>query len=453
MKTSAPASLASTPLDPLLGDLETSRVGLTEADALARLKRCGPNDALAREGHPLAVQFLLRFLNPLVLILLFASALSALAGDTASFVIVVVIVTLSVILDFVQEVRAQNAVDALRRSVAPKALVVRDGRERELHFEEVVPGDVVRLSAGDIVPADARLIAARDLFVNQALLTGEPYPAEKHACDLAGEIAQPDEETNLVFMGTSVVRGAATAVACRTGKETRIGALATQLAHRRPPDAFEIGVRRFGFLILRVTFFLVLFVLATNVLFQRPWLESIMFSLALAVGLTPELLPMVVTVTLARGALRLAGLGVIAKRLPAIHDLGAMDTLCTDKTGTLTEAKIRLVRHVDSNGTECPKVLRLAYLNSAFETGISSPLDDAILAHAKPDAGEWTKLDEVPFDFERRRVSVLLQEKGTTERLLIVKGAPEDVLRHSTLRRSVAGDITPLDVASRAGVG
>ena len=181
MTTSTAASLASTPLDRLLGDLETSRVGLTDADALARLKRCGPNDALAREGHPLAVQFLLRFLNPLVLILLFASALSALAGDTASFVIVVVIVTLSVILDFVQEVRAHNAVDALRRSVAPKALVVRDGRERELHFEELVPGDVVRLSAGDIVPADARLIAARDLFVNQALLTGEPYTAEKNA--------------------------------------------------------------------------------------------------------------------------------------------------------------------------------------------------------------------------------------------------------------------------------
>ena len=388
MTTSTAASLASTPLDRLLGDLETSRAGLTEADAVARLKRCGPNDALAHEGHPLAVQFLVRFLNPLVLILLFASALSALAGDTASFVIVVVIVTLSVILDFVQEVRAQNAVDALRRSVAPKALVVRDGRERELHFEELVPGDVVKLCAGDVVPADARLIAARDIFVNQALLTGEPYPAEKHARDLTGEIAQPDEETNLVFMGTSVVSGTATAVACRTGKETRIGGLATQLAHRRPPDAFEIGVRRFGFLILRVTFFLVLFVLATNVLFQRPWLELIMFSLALAVGLTPELLPMVVTVTLARGALRLAGLGVIAKRLPAIHDLGAMDTLCTDKTGTLTEAKIRLVRHVDSNGTECPKVRRLAYLNSAFETGIRSPLDDASLAPAKPDAGE-----------------------------------------------------------------
>ena len=306
MTMSTAASLASIPLDRLLSDLETSRAGLTEADAVARLKRCGPNDALAHEGQPLAVQFLLRFLNPLVLILLFASALSALAGDTASFLIVVVIVTLSVILDFVQEVHAQNAVDALRRSVAPKALVVRDGRERELHFEELVPGDVVKLAAGDIVPADARLIAARDLFVNQALLTGEPYPAEKHACDLAGEIAQPDEETNLVFMGTSVVSGTATALACRTGKETRIGGLATQLAHRRPPDAFEIGVRRFGFLILRVTFFLVLFVLATNVLFQRPWLESIMFSLALAVGLTPELLPMVVTVTLARGALRLA---------------------------------------------------------------------------------------------------------------------------------------------------
>ena len=311
MTTSTAASLASIPLDRLLGDLETSRVGLTDADALARLKRCGPNDALAREGHPLAVQFLLRFLNPLVLILLFASALSALAGDTASFLIVAVIVTLSVILDFVQEVHAQNAVDALRRSVAPKALVVRDGRERELHFEELVPGDVMKLAAGDLVPADARLIAARDLFVNQALLTGEPYPAEKHACDLAGEIAQPDEETNLVFMGTSVVSGTATALACRTGKETRIGALATQLAHRRPPDAFEIGVRKFGFLILRVTFFLVLFVLATNVLFQRPWLESIMFSLALEKIEKAEFRKMVKTEMVEQNVKKKTKIGVI----------------------------------------------------------------------------------------------------------------------------------------------
>jgi P-type Mg2+ transporter len=448
-----PTSLAGIPLDRWLRDLQSSHEGLAEAEAQARLARYGPNDALARGGQPLAVQFLLRFVNPLVLILLFASALSALAGDTASFLIVVVIVTLSVTLDFIQEVHAQNAVDALRRSVAPKALVLRDGRARELHFEELVPGDIVKLAAGDIVPADCRLVKSRDLFVNQALLTGEPYPAEKHDDDLAGEIAQPDEATNCVFMGTSVVSGIASALVCRTGKETRIGGLASQLVHRRPADAFEIGVRKFGFLILRLTFFLVLFVLITNVLFHRPWLESIMFSLALAVGLTPELLPMVVTVTLARGALRLARLGVIAKRLPAIHDLGAMDTLCTDKTGTLTEAKIRLVRHVDAEGVDCPEVLRLAFLNSAFETGIHSPLDDAILAHAKPDIGEWIKLDEVPFDFERRRVSVLLEARETAERLLIVKGAPEDVLKHSTHQELASGEMAPLNQAARARAG
>jgi Mg2+-importing ATPase len=449
MTMGRPTSLAGAPLDRWLRDLETSREGLTEAQAQARLKRYGPNDALARKGQPLAVQFLLRFLNPLVLILLFASALSAVAGDTASFVIVVVIVTLSVSLDFVQEVHAQNAIDALRRSVAPMALVLRDGGARELHFEELVPGDVVKLAAGDIVPADCRLIKSRDLFVNQALLTGEPYPAEKHAGDLAGEIAEPDEETNCVFMGTSVVSGTASALVCRTGRATRIGALASELVHRRPPDAFEIGVRKFGFLILRLTFFLVLFVLVTNVLFHRPLLESIMFSIALAVGLTPELLPMVVTVTLARGALRLANLGVIAKRLPAIHDLGAMDTLCTDKTGTLTEAKIRLVSHIDAEGAGSPEVLRLAYLNSAFETGLRSPLDDAVLAYAKLDIGAWSKLDEVPFDFERRRVSVLLETKEAPERLLIVKGAPEDVLKHSTHRELVSGELAPLDERAR----
>ncbi len=453
MTMSEAAALADIPLDGWLCGLEASRAGLTETEARARLARYGPNDALAREGQPLAVQFLLRFFNPLILILLLASALSALAGDAASFLIVVFIVTLSVTLDFVQEVHAQNAVDALRRSVAPRARVLRNGHERELHFEELVPGDIVRLAAGDIVPADCRLIKARDLFVNQALLTGEPYPAEKHDGDLAGRIAQPDEETNCVFMGTSVVSGTATALVCRTGRETRIGGLATQLVHRRPPDAFEIGVRKFGFLILRLTFFLVLFVLVTNVLFHRPWLESIMFSLALAVGLTPELLPMVVTVTLARGALRLARLGVIAKRLPAIHDLGAMDTLCTDKTGTLTEAKVRLVRHVDAGGADSPEVLRLAYLNSAFETGIHSPLDEAILAHAKPAIGEWIKLDEVPFDFERRRVSVLLEARETAERLLIVKGAPEDVLRHSTHQELTAGEVVPLSDAARGRAG
>jgi hypothetical protein len=225
-------------------------------------------------------------------------------------------------------------------------------------------------------------------------------------------------------MGTSVISGTATAIVYRTGRATQLGGVARALTAQRPSDAFEHGIRRFGFLMLRFTVFLVLFVLAANVLFQRPWLESLLFALALAVGLTPELLPMVVTVTLANGARRLARRRVIVKRLAAIHDLGAMEVLCTDKTGTLTESKIRLVGHVDAMGRDSERVLRAAYLNSAFESGIKSPLDDAILAHGTIDISAWHKIDEVPFDFERRRVSVLVDD-GVT-RMLIVKGAPED---------------------------
>ena len=279
------------------------------------------------------------------------------------------------------------------------------------------------------MPADGRLIEARDLFVNQALLTGEPYPVEKRAADLPRAV-DPGGATNTLFMGTSVISGTGRAVVLRTGSATLLGGMAHSLTAPPPPTDFEIGVRHFGLLILRVTVFLVLFVLLANVLFHRAWLESLMFAVALAVGLTPELLPMVVTVTLARGALRLAERKVIVKRLTALHNLGAMDVLCTDKTGTLTEARIQLVRHIDVQGRDSEEVFRLAWLNSHFESGIRSPLDDAILDHGQPDTVDWRKFDEVPFDFERRRVSVLLERGG--EHRLIVKGAPEDVLSLSS---------------------
>ena len=239
-----------------------------------------------------------RFANPLVLILLFAASLSAWTGQVASFVIITVIILLSVVLDLAQQLRAENAVEALRRSVGLRAQVIRDGQERTIAVEHLVPGDVVRLAAGDIVPADCRPLAARDFFVNQALLTGEPYPVEKHAGDLPSPADAASGAANFLFMGTSAISGTATGVVCRTGRTTELGGLAGALASQRPPDAFEHGIRRFGLLMLRFTIFLVLFVLAANVLFQRPWLDSLLFALALAVGLTPELLPMVVTVTL-----------------------------------------------------------------------------------------------------------------------------------------------------------
>jgi Mg2+-importing ATPase len=442
-----PDEIWDRPVSAVLESLGATVSGLSRAEVDARRRQYGLNQPRAHRRRPLWLQFLTRFLNPLVLILLFASALSAATGNVASFVIVIAMVVLSVTLDFAQEMRAESAVEALRRTVAVRAQVRRDGVEVSEPVDQLVPGDVVRLAAGDLVPADCRLIEARDLFVNQAMLTGEPYPAEKRVDASAAPTRGPGEAVNTLFMGTSVVSGSTVAVVCRTGDATAFGQLSDTLIAPPPPTAFELGIRQFGFLILRLTIFLVLFVLAVNVLFHRPWLESLMFALALAVGLTPELLPMIVTVTLARGAMRLARRRVIVKRLAAMHNVGAMDVLCTDKTGTLTEAKIRMVRHLDFCGEESERVFRLAFLNSHFESGIKSPLDDAIVAFRTLDVTGWEKIDEVPFDFERRRVSVLVADG--TERLLVVKGAPEDVLRQSSHYEAEAGAVQPLDAAAR----
>ena len=361
----------------LLTELSASDAGLTSADAAARFALHGPNDALERQKRPFWREVADRFANPLILILLFASGLSAWTGQVASFVITIVIIAMSVVLDLVQQARAETAVEALRRSVGLRADVIRDGLTRQIEVEKLVPGDVVRIAAGDIVPADCRLLSARDLFVNQALLTGELFPVEKRAGDLPLPTDEVSAATNTVFMGTSIISGTGKALVFGTGARSELGALAGSLASRRPKDSFEIGIRRFGLLLLRLTIFLVLFVLAANLFYHRPWLELLLFAVALAVGLTPELLPMVITVTLANGAQRLAKRRVIVKRPEAIHDLGAMDVLCADKTGTLTELKIRLVRHLGPDGRDADSVFRLAYLNSAFETGIKSPLDDA----------------------------------------------------------------------------
>lgn len=443
MPGTPPPRFWQSPIETLPGPQPWSR-GLTQAEASERYEKFGPNDVLAERARPLWRAVVDRFSNPLILILLFASALSAWTGDVLSFAIIVAIVLLSVVLDVVQQRRAENAVDALRRSVGLKATVVRDGTEAELPVERLVPGDVVRLSAGDIVPADCRLLEAASLYVNQSLLTGEPYPVAKDAAATATS-GSPAEALNAVFAGTSVISGSATALVCETGRRTELGAVARSLTARRPRDAFERGIQDFGLLMMRLTIFLVLFVLAANTLFDRPWLESLIFALALAVGLTPELLPMVFTVTLANGARRLAERRVIVKRLASIHDLGAMDVLCTDKTGTLTQADVAVAHHVDAEGTPSARVFELAYLNSTLASGIASPLDRAVVAHENlPDSG-WSKVDECPFDFERRRVSVLLEKNG--DRLLVVKGAPEDILSLSTRLEHANGATGPMDEA------
>ncbi len=438
-------------LSELRAALATGETGLTDAEAGQRIERFGPNRFREHRARPLLLQFLSRFRNPLVIVLLVASGVSALTGDATDFFIISVIVLCSITLDFVQEHRANRASERLRHAVAVRATVLRGGRKQEVPLASIVPGDLVLLSAGALVPADGRVVEANDFFVKQPMLTGEPYPVEKRAVDLPATSTDLSAADNAVFMGTSVISGSATVLVCRTGSQTEMGRIASSLEEAAPPTAFEVGTRRFGLLIMRLTVLMVLFVLMVNALFHRPLLESFLFAVALAVGLTPELLPMVVSVTLARGAMRMARQRVIVKRLAAIQDLGSLDVLCTDKTGTLTEARIRLERHLDVMGNSSERVLELAYLNSWFETGLRSPLDEAILAHADIDVSGWTKVDEVPFDFERRRVSVLVEKGGA--RLLVVKGAPEDILRLSTTFES--GDAAapqPLDAPMRERV-
>jgi Mg2+-importing ATPase len=438
-----------TPLDELERQLGASSNGLNSTEAAARLLRYGANTLDSRQKYSFLLKVLSRFRNPLVLILLVAAVISGFTGDVASLVIISTMVLLSVLLDSVQEYRAEQAAEQLKVSVALKEQVLRDGREITIRADQLVLGDVVLLAAGDMVPADGCLLEARDFFVNEGLLTGESYPTEKHVAAEGTANVDVAQAANAAFMGTSVVSGSAKLLLCATGNATQLGEISATLRHTPPPAALERGVYEFGILIVRLTVLLVLFVLLVNTFFHRPLLESFLFALALAVGLTPELLPMIVSVTLARGAMRMAKQKVIVKRLAAIHDLGSMDVLCTDKTGTLTEAKIALIRHITLSGADSERVLELAWLNSHFESGLRSPLDAAILEHASSIPAGWIKIDEVPFDFERRRVSVLLEHGG--RRILVIKGAPEDVLKLSS-RYELSGenDTQPFDAAALA---
>jgi Mg2+-importing ATPase len=430
--------------------LRSAPHGLTHRQAAARLRRQGPNRLQTPAGPSLLKALGSRLANPLILVLLAASLISAFTGDAISFVVVAAMVVMSIALDMVQEHSAGRAVEALRHSVALRVRAWRDARLVELPAQDLVTGDVVELSAGDLIAADGRLLEATDFFVNQASLTGEAYPVEKRPQESGSDGGDALSCAHVVFMGSSVISGSARMLVCATGRHSELGRIAHTLAAEPPPTAFERGTRQFGLMLTRATLALVLFVLLINTLYQRPLLESFLFAVALAVGLTPELLPMIVSVTLARGAVRMARGHVIVKRLAAVQDLGAMDVLCTDKTGTLTEAQLRVERAFDAEGREAPHVLELAWLNSRFETGLKSPLDEAILAQPGTDASAWRKLDEVPFDFERRRVSVLLERDG--QRLLIAKGAPEDILRLSTAVETPGG-VQPLDGATRERIG
>lgn len=429
--------------DDTLKQLAASRDGLSTSEAIARLQRDGPNELAGAGRRRLLSELFRRLTNPLVAILLFAAVIAGATGDLTSFAIIVVVIVLSTALDMVQEHRAEATAEALKRSIALHATVLRDGEATELPTRQIVAGDIVMLAAGDLIPADGIVLAANGTQVNEALLTGEPYPVEKQvapACDAM----MPAEARNALFHGTAVIGGTATMLVAATGSRTRFGAIAASLAGRGPPTAFEQGIHKLGVLIARLTLFLVLFVLLAHLALGRAPLESFLFAMALAVGLTPELLPMIMTVSLARGAQRMAAEKVVVKRLSAIHDLGQMDILCTDKTGTLTEARIALVGHPGIDGTDDERVAELAAVNARFETGLRSPLDEALLQHmADRSLDGWTKIDERPFDFERRRVSVLAERNG--ERIEIVKGAPETLLALCTRAQESTGALVSLN--------
>ncbi|MEN3055734.1 MAG: magnesium-translocating P-type ATPase [Candidatus Methanosuratincola petrocarbonis] len=418
--------LASISLEEVFSRLRSSPSGLTSEEADSRLQVCGRNEIARRKKRSAVVDFLSHFKSPLLVILIFAAVLSGILGELINTGIVLSIVLISVILDYYQEAKAESAAQLLREKVTTTATVMRDLKRQEVDLAEIVPGDVIYLSAGDIVPADARVIAAKDLFVNQSSLTGESIPVEKMPGEVALSGVPMEEWRNLLFMGTSVVSGTGKAVVVRTGANTEFGKIARKLVGRAPETDFERGLKGFGYMIMQVTFVLVIFVFFINALFKRDILESLLFSVALAVGLTPELLPMILSINLSNGALAMSKKGVIVKRLSSIQNFGTMDVLCTDKTGTLTENKIKLVLHVDLEDREDERVLLFSYLNSYFQTGLKSPLDEAILAYRNLDICHYSKVDEVPFDFVRRRVSVVVDYED--QRLLVTKGAPESIL-------------------------
>jgi Mg2+-importing ATPase len=433
----------------LLKRLGTSMTGLTSKEAEERLKVFGYNELVERKRRTAVVEFLSHFKSPLVVILIAAGLTSGLLGEVTDSIIVLVIVMFSVSLDFYQEYKAERAAEMLRRRVATTATVLRDGVKREVRIVELVPGDIIYLSAGDVVPADCRVIAAKDLFVDQSALTGESFPVEKTASPLKSFDPSIIEWNNYLFMGTSVLSGTTIAVIVKTGGMTEYGKIAKRLAERRAETEFERGIKSFGYMILRVILFLVLAVFFINALYMRGVLDSLLFAVALAVGLTPELLPMIISINLSRGALSMARKGVIVKRLAAIHNLGSMDVLCTDKTGTLTENKVKLTLYLDPNSNESEKVLVYSYINSYYQTGLKNPLDEAVLRSKEVDVRDYKKVDEVPFDSVRKRLSIVVEHNG--QRLMITKGAPEEVVKICSLYE-VGGVIAEMTDKVRRGV-
>lgn len=426
----------------LLGKFETSLEGLSDNESARRLTVYGLNEPAKKKKRTILIQILSKIVNPLVVLLFIIAGFSLLFGQNVSATIVILMALMSVVLSFLQEYRAGKEAEKLSEMVRATATVIRNGIRREVKIRELVPGDIVDLYAGDMVPADIRILSCKDLFINQASLTGESIPVEKIAEAVVNASIPISEVPNTVFMGSSVESGTAIGIVVNTGIDTQFGELSMRLSAIQGQSSFEKGVHSFMWMMIRIMILLVIVIFAINATLKGNIIEALLFALSVAVGLTPEMLPMLVTLNLSKGAIAMSKKDVIVKRLSAIQNFGAMDVLCTDKTGTLTQDKIVVEKYCDVVRHENEDVLRYAYLNSYYQTGLKNVLDRAILKYQKFLLKQYKKTDEVPFDFSRKMMSVVIDDD--IKHIIIVKGAPEEVYKRCT-RFELEGEILSLD--------
>lgn len=423
--------LALADLPSLYQHFQSSEHGLTQSQWRSNLEKYGKNQLPIEKGEWVVIRFLRSFLSPLSLLLIILSVLSYLTGEHSGAFMIAIMVFLSTILTYTQEYKSNNAAKKLIALVSAKAQVIRDGVELEIDLKHLVPGDVICISVGDMIPADVRLIDSKDLFINQASLTGESLPTEKSSTCLNTQTSSPYDWSNLAFMGSYVVSGMGSALVVRTGQGSFFGQLAKETTEQVKQSTFDKGINQFTWLMIRIMLFMIPAVFLINGLIKGDWVEAALFAIAVGVGLAPEMLPMLVTVNLAKGAIALSKKKVIIKRLNAVQNLGAMNILCTDKTGTLTQNEIILEKHIDVDGRDSTQVLDYAYLNSHYQTGLKNLMDVAILKHVDVheklhDDNTYQKIDEIPFDFERRRMSVVVRKNNERD-ILICKGAVEEI--------------------------
>ena len=441
--------LSSIDIKKLFEQLSSSVNGLTSDQANEHREKYGSNKILVGAHESVVVKFLKLFFSPLSVLLLVLSLVSYLTGEPKGAIVILVIILLSTVLNTLQEHKSNNAVKKLKSLVSCKTNVFRNGEEVYIDLSEVVPGDVVHISAGSIIPADLRVIESKDLFISEAALSGESLPSEKTS-ELASseEIKSVFDCKNVCFMGSHVISGTSKAIVLRTGENTFFGELARETIAHKKTSSFDQGIKRFTWLMLRFMFVMAPIVFLINGFMKGNWVEAGLFAIALSIGLAPEMLPMLVTVNLAKGAIAMSRRRVIVKKLNAIQNLGAMDILCTDKTGTLTQDQIILEKYLDVSGDKNDKVLEYAYLNSHYQEGLKNPLDLAVLQYADVhqrlhEDDTYTKIDEIPFDFQRRRMSVVLK-KSQTSQILICEGAVEEII-HCCKHAQIGNDLVPLD--------